>query len=391
MQPLDVVLLMLLALSSVRGYRRGALSLLSGLAGGLAGLFAGVALAPRAASALVGEPGLGLALVTLGILAGTVLLGQALGLAAGHRLRAVVVGIGAAPADRVAGLAAGAVGFVVVLWLAGGVLAQGPWPALGQQLRDSRLVSGVAAVMPEPPDVLGPVTAYLDRHGFPQAFTGLDPVAPPVDPPDDDAVATAAAAATPGTVRVEATGCGGLALGSGFAVPGSYVVTNAHVVAGSQSIAVRDQGGVRTAEAVHVDDQLDLAVLRVAGLAAVPLDWAQEPAERGTAGATLGFPGNGATLEVRPAAVQARLMAVGHDIYGQGRVTREILAVSSTVERGDSGGPFVTGGGDVAGVVFAASRTEPGTGYVLTAESVRDAVAAAIDRDTAVGTGNCRL
>jgi S1-C subfamily serine protease len=93
---------------------------------------------------------------------------------------------------------------------------------------------------------------------------------------------------------------------------------------------------------------------------------------------------------VKPAAVRSRSNATGRDIYGRGSVTREILTVSSNVQRGDSGGPFVTSDGTVGGVVFAAAVAEPGTGYALTAESVKGAVARAIDRNEPVGTRACR-
>ena len=389
---IDLVVLLLLVLIVARGYRRGALSQIGAIGGALAGLLLGAAVAPDLAATLVNEPGMGLALLTLGVLLVGLLAGQAAGLALGHRLRAVVAGAGAAPADRVAGMAVGAAGLVIALWLVGGVLAQGPSPVLAQQVRESRVIAGIDDALPAPPDIVGRVGTYLDRQGFPQAFAGLgDPVAPPVDPPEEGAVAAAAEAATPSTVRIEAVGCGAASLGSGFASVDDFVVTNAHVVAGAESVTVRDQAGSHTASAVLVDDQTDVAVLRVPDLEAPAIGWVDEPADRGVSGATLGFPGQGSTLEIRAAAVRSRSSAVGRDIYGATGVTREILTVSSPVERGDSGGPFVTSDGQVAGVVFAASRSEGDTGYALTADSVRDDVDSAIERDEEVDTGRCRF
>jgi S1-C subfamily serine protease len=71
-------------------------------------------------------------------------------------------------------------------------------------------------------------------------------------------------------------------------------------------------------------------------------------------------------------------------------VRREILALSASVERGDSGGPFVTSEGLVGGVVFAG---DPGgnTGYALTAGEARPVVEDAIDRNQEVGVGACRF
>jgi S1-C subfamily serine protease len=389
---LDIILVLLVVTVALRGYRRGAFSLVGSFAGSLGGFLLGASFAPELAGMVVDEPGLGLATLTLGILLVSLLAGQAVGLAIGHRLRAAVAEVGAAPADRAAGIAVGVAGLVAVVWLLGGVLAQGPWPGFAQQMRESRVVTELDQLLPPPPDVVARAGAYLDRQGFPQAFSGLGgPVAPPVDPPTEGAVAAAAEAGQPSTVRIEALGCGAASLGSGFATSGGYVVTNAHVVAGAEAITVRDQAGSHDGEAILVDERVDLAVLRVPALEAPAIGWVEEPAERGTSGATLGFPGQGSTLEVRAAAVRARTTAVGHDIYGRGGVARDILTVSAPVERGDSGGPFVTADGLVGGVVFAASRSEDGTGYVLTAESVRDDVAEAIDRDTVADTGACRF
>jgi S1-C subfamily serine protease len=93
---------------------------------------------------------------------------------------------------------------------------------------------------------------------------------------------------------------------------------------------------------------------------------------------------------VRPSTVQGRLDAVGRDIYGQNSVRREILVLSASVEHGDSGGPFVTSDGVVAGVVFAGDPAG-GTGYALTAEEVRPVVEAGITRNQMADVGPCRL
>ena len=93
---------------------------------------------------------------------------------------------------------------------------------------------------------------------------------------------------------------------------------------------------------------------------------------------------------MRPATVQARIDAIGRDIYGGSRVRREILALSALVGQGDSGGPFVSSEGLVGGVVFAGDPGG-GTGYALTAGEVRPVVEDAIDRNQEVGVGACRF
>jgi hypothetical protein len=49
----------------------------------------------------------------------------------------------------------------------------------------------------------------------------------------------------------------------------------------------------------------------------------------------------------------------------------------------------VTTDGDVAGVVFAASTTDEGVGYALTAEEVQPRVDRARGRSAPIGTGPC--
>ncbi len=393
MNLLDVLLMVAFSYALVRGFLQGALSQMAAFAGSAVGLLLGAAAAPPLAAQVIDRPGATLALLTISLLAVFLVLGQAAGIAVGLRLRGAAERAGIGGLDRGVGILVGATWFVLVVWLTASVLTQGPFPSVAQQVRSSRVVAGLDAALPPAPDLFGRVGSYLDRHGFPQVFSGLQRgvTAPPVGPTSEAAVQAAAAAGRPAAVQVQALGCGGISYGSGFVARAGIVVTNAHVVAGAEAIIVRDAAGDWQAAAIHYDPELDLAVLAAPGLRAAALEWADEPAERDTEGATLGFPGGQTELVVRPATVQTRIRAVGRDIYGAGQVEREVLVVSAGVEQGDSGGPFVTSDGRVAGVVFAADAGIPGTGYALTAEQVAPAVNSAAVRNTAVGTGSCRF
>lgn len=392
MNAVDVILLLAVVYVGLRGFRQGALSQMAAFGGAAAGLIGGAVAAPRLAGAVIDRPGTDLALLTLGLLLGIVLLGQGLGLAVGLRLRAGAERLGAGSADRTAGIAVGLVGLVVTVWLLASVLVHGPAPAIARALDQSRVVATIDRALPPPPDVFGRVSFYLNQHGFPQVFAGIGgATAPPVAPPAQGAVAVATDAGEQSTVQVESQGCVGFSSGSGFVTQPGFVVTNAHVIAGGQRLFIRDTQGTYEAVAIHVDPRLDLAVLSSPGLETTPIGWTTTSAPRGTEGATLGFPAGQRALSVRPATVRTRLNAVGRDIYGQGTVTREILVLSAAVEPGDSGGPFVTSDGLVGGVVFAAAASEPGTGYALTAEQVTADVTSAIARNTAVTTGSCRF
>jgi S1-C subfamily serine protease len=389
----DLVLLAALLWAALRGWRQGALSQVAAFGGAAVGLVVGALAAPRLAAEFVGQPGATLALLTLGILLGIIFIAQAIGLAIGLRLRRAAHAVGAGPVDRTAGIAVGVASVVVTVWLLGSVLVQGPSPALAQQVRESEIVMAVDRALPPAPDLFSRVGTYLDRQGFPQVFTGLGggTLAPPVPPPEQGAVAAAAAAGQASTVQVQATGCGGISSGSGFVVSPGFVVTNAHVVAGGDVVVVRDPAGEHDAVPVHFDPELDLAVLAAPDLAAPPIPFVATPAERGTAGATLGFPGGARTLTVEPAVVRGRGTALGRDIYGQDLVNREILTLAADVDQGDSGGPFVTVDGRVGGVVFAAAAADPGVGYALTAAQVQPGIAEAMARNTPVPTGQCRF
>jgi S1-C subfamily serine protease len=209
--------------------------------------------------------------------------------------------------------------------------------------------------------------------------------------PRGSTVDAAQAAARRSVVQVESTGCNSISFGSGFVTRRGFVVTNAHVVAGGELVLVNSRRGSHEATVVLFDPELDLAVLSVPGLRARALSWVGEPVGRGVTGATLGFPGGERRLIHKPASVRQRIRAVGRDIYGVEAVTRDVLVLDDEVTRGDSGGPFVTREGRVAGVVFAAAVSERNTGYALTAGSVREVVADGVRRNEPDGTGSCRF
>lgn len=391
MNVVDLLLVGALGIAAYRGWRRGALSQMFAFGGAAIGLVAGGLFAPDVASAFVDRPGLGLSLATMAILLALLTIGQALGFFLGLRLRDAAHRSGVGVADSTVGVAVGVAVLLLAMWIAGATLAQGPTPLIAQQVRSSTILTSIDRALPPPPDLFGRVAAYLDTQGFPQVFAGLGgATAPPVDPPTEASVAAAAAAGAPSTVQIEGLGCGGVSAGSGVVVAPGFVVTNAHVVAGAEVLNVRDPSGTHDAVAVHVDADLDLAVLSVPATTATPLAWASSPADRGTFGATLGHPGGQRELNVRAAAVRGRQEALGRDIYGGSVTSRDILTLSADVRPGDSGGPFVTQAGEIGGIVFAASTTDGGVGYALTTERVRPDVDAAIARNVAVGTGACR-
>jgi S1-C subfamily serine protease len=119
-----------------------------------------------------------------------------------------------------------------------------------------------------------------------------------------------------------------------------------------------------------------------------PLSLAQDELGRGAEGAVVGFPAGG-NLAGEPAASRRVLRAVGRDIYGDGTVVRSIYELQALVRPGNSGGPFVLVDGRVAGLVFAASTTDPAIGYAITSIEIADEVSQGVGSTSAVSTGPC--
>ena len=92
-----------------------------------------------------------------------------------------------------------------------------------------------------------------------------------------------------------------------------------------------------------------------------------------------------------PARVRAVVTALGDDIYGQAGVERQVYAVRGTVLPGNSGGPLLRPDGLVLGMVFGADEEAESTGYALTGDELRTALAATSAAGAPVDSGSCRI
>jgi len=386
---LDLILLLLFVLSAVGGYRRGALLQGFGLAGLIVGL--GVAaLAARSVSRLAADPFARSAIVLAVLLSGMAI-GNVLGWLVGTRVRRRVRGPVSTRADAVGGAALSVAALLLAVWFIALNLLHGPFPQLSAEIRTSAIVRTLDGVLPEPPSLLGELERAAGLLGLENAFAGLPPLpAAPVAPPGGPAVRAAAARAQDSTVEILADGCtaGYRNEGSGFVAAPQYVVTNAHVVAGTDRQAVVAGSDRLPAVVVVIDPSLDIAVLRVPGLAAPPLPLDPDEVTRGAGGAVLGYPG-GPPLRAAGAAVRRVFAATGHDIYGEGRETRRLYELQAEVRPGNSGGPFVLPDGRVAGVVFASSRLDDRIAYAIVSTQVIPLVREATALSQGTGTGVC--
>jgi len=384
----DLVLLALLTVAASTGYRRGALLQVLAYGGLGAGLVAGALLAPSLAR--IAERPEAQAGIALGTFLALGLVGDGIGWLVGSGLRAATHRSRLRTVDRAAGSLISIGALLLATWFLALNLVHGPSPALAREIRRSAIVRALAATLPEPPSLLVQVRRFLNRFGFPEVFAGLPPApAAPVEGPARREVRRAMEAADDATVQVVGEACGRIQEGSGFLAAPGYVVTNAHVVAGVEAPEVRGADGTaHAATPVLFDPELDVAVIRIAEPVGPPLELSTEPAERGEGAAVLGYP-QGGGLSAAPAAVLSRLEAVGRDIYGRGRVRRDVYELQAEVRPGNSGGPFVDAEGTVLGVVFAGSTTDPGIGYALASDEVEPVLERAEGRTAPVPTGPC--
>ncbi|WP_440709487.1 MarP family serine protease [Herbiconiux sp. YIM B11900] len=390
----DIVLLVIALLAVLGGWRRGALVTAASLVGIVAGAWLATAVAPPIVSWLAelgwADP------IQRAIAAGVVLLLcmslaiALLGVVARLLRRVIgVVRIGRG-IDSLGGAALGLVTWGVVVWLLAGFLQTTGLMPVTQLVASSRVVSTLNSISPIPSSTaLAAIGDTLDDSGFPEVFAfGSETIQGAAEP--DPNVPAAVNAAADGVVRIlsSAPGCGSDAEGSGWVVAGDRIVTNAHVVAGSEQLYVQRSGVGELLEATLVvfDPERDLAVLDVPGLGLDPLPLGTELAS-GDPAVVAGFPENGAYTVVS-SRVREVVDAVGRDIYEQDAVTREIYSLRSTVRPGNSGGPLFDADGQVVGVVFARSTIDAETGYAMTLDEIAPVLAAA-GSTTPVASGAC--
>ena len=156
-------------------------------------------------------------------------------------------------------------------------------------------------------------------------------------------------------------------------------MTNAHVVAGVRQPEVELGDGTSvTATVVLYDPAVDVAVLALDDGDLPHLVFDRDAAPRDGV-AIVGYPQDG-PYDVQTGRIRSEQRLRSPDIYGDGTVIREVFSLRGLVRAGNSGGPILSSGGDVVGLVFAASVTDPDTGYALTADQVAESAARGLSR-----------
>lgn len=176
--------------------------------------------------------------------------------------------------------------------------------------------------------------------------------------------------------------------GSAFFVGSDLLLTNAHVVENAATLSASLHDGREvTLVLEHVDEALDLAVLRVPTFESeppTPLSLRASRAVTGEVVFALGYPrkarlaGGRSLAPPGPTLTAGVLSAVDLDLGGACRH----LETDATLNPGNSGGPLLDLEGNVVGISTMVARGDTRASYAIPAEVVRHYLQAFLDAPT---------
>lgn len=392
----DLLVIVLALLAAISGARQGVVIALPALLGVAIGAIAGIRLAPLVVD-LFANPAakVACAVATLVFL---VALGETLGVWAGRRFKAAVKGRfntqKLSGIDQTLGaILQGAVVLLVAWLIAVPLTGVAALPGLARAINNSTILGAVDKAVPASAESLpADLRKLLDVSGFPSIVdpfqkTEITDTAPPDMALQHSAVVQQLHSSVL-KIRGTASSCSRALEGTGFVIAPQRVMTNAHVVAGTDETSVETSQGRLSARVVYFDPEVDLAVLAVPRLHASPLALATDPAKSGDSAIVLGYPLDG-PYTATAARIRNEITLQGPDIYDAHTVRRDVFTIRAQVRSGNSGGPLVDPSGAVIGVVFGASVEDADTGFTLTAKQVRSVVQDAATLSARVSTGSC--
>lgn len=153
--------------------------------------------------------------------------------------------------------------------------------------------------------------------------------------------------------------------GSGFLIdPKGYIVTNAHVLKGSGAVVVNSKGQEFSATIAHIDQERDLAILKVndpdyTPVKSIPYSIRNKKTDLGEQVFTLGYPRNDI-------------------VYGEGYLSARTGYNSDTLSYqvqisanpGNSGGPVFDEDGEVIGILSTRQAQAEGVAFAVKSKNI---------------------
>jgi S1-C subfamily serine protease len=387
----DVILVVLMLLFAVSGYRQGFVIGAFSLGGFFSGVLIGLQLGPLLAEQFA--DGTVRLVAALAVILTFAVLGQTLAGWLGTNLRRGIFSKPLQHLDDAGGAFVSVVALLLAAWLVAVPLGSTPFPGINREFRSSAILSGINGLMPEQAQALSSALRdTLDTSGFPDVFGGLartqaKEVAEP-DPKLKNSKIVQESKKSVLKVLGAAPSCSRRIEGTGFVYADERVMTNAHVVAGTKEVVVETSRGQLEGTVVVYDPKRDLAVLHVPDLKAPIMKFVSKEAASGASAIVLGYPQDG-PYNAQSARVRDVSRITGPDIYDSGDVTREIYTIKSLVRSGNSGGPLIDPNGGVLGVIFAAAADDKNVGFALTADEAASVAETGLTSTRGVKTGEC--
>lgn len=386
----DVILVVLLIAALLVGFGRGLFASIGPVIGLIAGGVAAFWVMPLVNAWMPWPQWRSLLVLLAGV--ALLIIGLGIGAAIGGALRRGVDHTPLRGIERfLGGIASVVVGAIAIALIAPTVALTG-MPQVAAAVSSSQVVAGIQTLLPDEVEArLAELRTTMLGEALPQLGVLLGPAGGAVDAPialDDPELQVASASVA--RVSGIAFACGSGASGSGFVIAPDLVVTNAHVVAGVDTPVVELPGQpAREGRIVYFDPVDDLAAIAVDDLAAVPLDLSPVLGA-GASAAVQGYPNGGPFSSVNASVLSVGTVPVP-DVYDESTALRDVYALDALVQPGNSGGPLLTGDGEVAGVVFARGLDGDDRGYAMTVAELEPIIDGAGGFDAAVSSGRCSV
>ncbi|MDP2014601.1 MAG: MarP family serine protease [Actinomycetota bacterium] len=394
MSLVDWVLIGAVIVFAWAGWRQGFVAGLLSFAGFLGGGLLAAFLLPDVISSRVSE-GVMRAVILIGAILLSALLGQGLTSILGRWLRDAITWRPARLVDNILGAALNVLALAVMTWILASAIAMLPRTEATSMIQQSKVVTTLDGLVPDQVrDAFVHLRDAVGEGALPRVFSTLAEIVGPEVPAPDDSLVNAPviqqSASSVARIVGIAADCSTSLSGSGFFVGQGFLLTNAHVVAGVTNPEVQVGNQRWPASVVYFDPQLDVAALKIDVISVPPLALRTSPPASGSDAVAIGYPGGG-DLQILPARIRALVDARGDDIYGKSGVQRQVITFKGNVIQGDSGGPLLAPDGAVLGMVFGSGIGDATTGFAIASSELKPAIIEGSSAQKPVSTGTCVL